>query len=147
MNLLQYLERKEYLRHLVSRPIDVFSGLTGVVVVNFNPSLTKFDVSKYVIRSKKSRRSMGIDKRAKAILNYRMLGIAVSSKNMGINSSVLIRNVFSLFPVEMRIPLFSPMVQSFFSLGNRKRKLRKKNYVLRDKPAVLSNIPFSYVIR
>jgi ribosomal protein L19 len=145
------LERIAFFRKMAlsAKPIQLLSGgkITGVA---FNTSMTKFDVSQYVVASKKSRKSMGKEVKIKTILHYYFVGICISFKKRAINSSFVIRNVLSLFPVEMSFPAFSPLIANFGSSIRKKDSRIKANKLLylREKPATKSIYKkFRYVLR
>ena len=52
----------------------------------------------------------------------------------GIMRSIQLRNVVDGVPVELRIPLLSPLVQAVEVLRRRKRVTRRKLYGLREQP-------------
>jgi ribosomal protein L19 len=118
-----------------------------VVHVLLNKNLTKFDIYNYITQSKKSRRSQRVVKRIKTVLQYQFRGICLGLKNRGVNSTLLLRNVIDLFPIEFNLPIFSPMIIGYWESSIYKRKvLRKKAYYLRKKIATMAKVSFDYVL-
>ena len=61
-------------------------------------------------------------------------GIVIGMYSKGIMRSIQLRNVVDGVPVELRIPLLSPLVQAVEVLRRRKRVTRRKLYGLREQP-------------
>ncbi len=81
---------------------------------------------------------------------YNFSGICVSSKNRGIGSTLTIRNVINLYPLEYIFNRYSPLIsiynKSLFFLKN-KNERKSKLYFLRKKPAPYSRFKFNYIIK
>jgi ribosomal protein L19 len=59
----------------------------------------------------------------------RITGIVIGLYNKGVMRSVELRNVIDGVPVEVRIPLLSPLVKDVEILARRKKVMRRKLYV------------------
>lgn len=77
--------------------------------------------------------------------NYRFAGICIASRKKGVASSVIVRNVISLYPLEYTFNIYSPLVTVISSPSDNKIR-RAKLYYLRTKPAPLSKFNFKYVL-
>lgn len=76
--------------------------------------------------------------------NYRFAGICISSRKRGIGSSIIVRNVISLYPLEYTFNIYSPLI-TIIGRKSENKITKSKLYYLRDKPAPLSKINFKYV--
>lgn len=78
---------------------------------------------------------------------YSFAGICISVKKRGIATSIVLRNVITLYTLEYTFNLFSPLVQVIIrQKGVDNKKYRSKLYYLRDQPAPLSKVNFKYLI-
>ena len=63
-------------------------------------------------------------------------GVVLGSFNKTVMESIELRNVVDGVPVELRIPLNSPLVTSVQVVASRIKEQRQKIYYLRDRPLV-----------
>ena len=63
-------------------------------------------------------------------------GIVLGKFNKGVMSAIELRNVVDGVPIELRIPLLSPLVTAVEVVAPRLKKQRHKLYHLRDRPLV-----------
>jgi len=156
MNIFQYTTLLDYSRHLLYKGREELNPRGKIVTIIFSAKATRYDVYDYFKRCGgfrigwKNRRKMGVKykKLETAVLQYHMCGYCLAFKRALLNSSMLIRNVLTLFPFELRFPIYSPAINS---IGIRKNHrflgFRKaKKYFLRNKSPRYSATPFTYVV-
>lgn len=65
-------------------------------------------------------------------------GVVLGSFNKTVMESIELRNVVDGVPIEIRIPLNSPLVTDVQVIAPRSKEQRRKIYYLRDRPLVES---------
>jgi ribosomal protein L19 len=76
---------------------------------------------------------------------YNFNGICISSRNRGIGSSLIIRNVISFYPLEYLFKRYSPLVTFFLKKNSLNNKRKAKLYFLRHKAVPFSFYKFNYI--
>src|ERR1700677_5061405 len=76
---------------------------------------------------------------------YNFSGIWISSRNRGIGSSLIIRNVINLYPLEYIFKRYSPLISFYFNKFSLNNERKSKLYFLRNKSAPFSQFSFNYI--
>lgn len=132
----------------IQRPLVSVRSL--IIELDFDRQQTKFNILDYIKQSKKSSRSVKLEKQIKPTLQYSIVGKCIKFHKRGLNSSFIIRNIISLTSFEMSFSFFTSfislyIVRDFFKPTSRLHYKRSNQYYLRKVSPVRSRIVFDYV--
>jgi ribosomal protein L19 len=149
--MLQSLILKQFAQHYVTSDHLLIKPRGMILEIDLDPKQTKFDINDYIKLSKKSSRSMRLEKQIKPTLQYSIVGKCIRFQKKGINTSFLIRNVITLVPFEMTFAFFTSFITNYiirdFTKPNSRLKYKRGNqYHLRRVSRVRSRIVFDYVV-